>query len=130
MAKLRRKHVTLTCEGLMEANTEIETSPSRLISGDLLRTTAELYDYGRADVANSVEGLKGKIETETCDADLWAPIEVKGKGEKVGWDPSKCNAQTVRGFPGVYLNGMRVKCVYSKTHTHVYVQLTGESVRT
>ena len=58
----------------------IETSPSWLISGDLLRTTAEFYDYGRADVAKSVEGLKGKIETETCDADLWAPIEVKGKG--------------------------------------------------
>ena len=31
-------------------------------------------------VAKSVEGLKGKIEAETCDADLWAPIEVKGKG--------------------------------------------------
>ena len=31
-------------------------------------------------VAKSVEELKGKIEAETCDADLWAPIEVKGKG--------------------------------------------------
>ena len=50
-----------------------------------------------ADVAKSVEGLEGKIEAETCDADLWAPIEVKGKGgEKVGWDSSKCNAQTVQ----------------------------------
>ena len=50
MAKLRRKHVKLTCE----ANTRIETSPSRVISGDLLRTTAELYDYGCTEVAKSV----------------------------------------------------------------------------
>ena len=30
----------------IEVNTEIETSPSRLISGDMLRTTAELYMGG------------------------------------------------------------------------------------